>query len=244
MKINKELWKSLPYWLKGGIIGGLISVVFVILYFSCFILSGSYSCLVFATYGPMYFSAQLANYFSDYFGYDWIFAEAYAWLISIPLTILVTLIVGLLIGFIKSRKIFRFLIVVVILIIVFFSSNFLVTDSKPGIVSISPSEVRIGDTLNIKVKNFDHNYYSYIKLSQYGSNEHGAGYFMKGQLWVGKIPQTDIVSFVLKGNNCLDSSCDISVDLTPGKYKIQLLGSLLKSNDVSANVEQEFIINS
>lgn len=51
-----KFWKDMPYWLRGGVIGGGITLVSIIFFYSCVLLdnsSGSFLCLPFLFFSPM-----------------------------------------------------------------------------------------------------------------------------------------------------------------------------------------------
>ena len=50
-------WKQFPYWLKGGVIGGGVTLVSVILFYSCLLFVGwqvNFVCLPFLFVSPMF----------------------------------------------------------------------------------------------------------------------------------------------------------------------------------------------
>lgn len=126
------------------------------------------------------------------------------------------------VGFIKSRNKIATGALLIILFVISLSLRTLVVKNGTSIVSVFPTSARVGDTINIEVSNFGHEGYSRVHLIKYGNP--GEGYRTKGQLWVGKIPDSDTISFPLKEKNCFDSSCDLLIDAVPGKYKLRVTG--------------------
>jgi hypothetical protein len=49
-------WKQWPYWLRGGVIGGGIALIFVALFFGCSLLikPAGFLCLPFVLISPLY----------------------------------------------------------------------------------------------------------------------------------------------------------------------------------------------
>lgn len=107
-------WKHWPYWLRGGVIGGGVALIFYLLAYSCFwlttrnLLPGevglSYSCLIFFIVSPIYPVAWLLSFLEPVFSYSWTFAEAYAPILSIPVWTVVGGVVGSIIENRKLRK--------------------------------------------------------------------------------------------------------------------------------------------
>ena len=54
--MNINFWKNYPYWIKGGIIGGAVTLVFIVLFYSCTLLPVKYSwyCLIPLVFSPMF----------------------------------------------------------------------------------------------------------------------------------------------------------------------------------------------
>ncbi len=109
-----NFWKKLPYWLKGGVIGGGIALACYLLMNSCFLLSSiglkagevgfSYYCSAFYILGPAYPTAWLINLFEPILHYSWTSAEVYAPVLSIPLWFILGSFIRILVGYIKSKK--------------------------------------------------------------------------------------------------------------------------------------------
>ncbi len=96
--------------------------------------------------------------------------------------------------------------------------------NEGNVISITPRNAKIGDTIKIILSDADHEGYSYVSLIKY--LEPGKGYYKKGTVWIGKIPEDNTVNFVLKGKNCfdmvLDERCDLFVDAVPDTYKLRI----------------------
>ncbi|MCR4334776.1 MAG: hypothetical protein NUV47_03575 [Patescibacteria group bacterium] len=91
--------KKMPYWLKGGVIGGGVAFVFYLLVSFCF----DYFCLVFYIVSPIYPVIFLLNLLAPVFGYSWIFAEVYAPILSIPIWFIIGSLIGAIVGYIKKK---------------------------------------------------------------------------------------------------------------------------------------------
>src|SRR3989344_5219282 len=104
-----------------------------------------------------------------------------------------------------------------------YSSSF---GSNPDgkIISINKS-AKIGDQVTISLLGFARDGYSYVTLTQ---NVSGGGYSNKGTLWVGKVPDNNVISFVLPRKVCRDivSSCADTptdfINLLPGNYVLHI----------------------
>lgn len=107
---------KLPYWLKGGIIGGVFALVFIILFFSCIYLTGFssndyevLSCGIFLIFGPIQFTLWLLNILNSILNTDPMSSSnIFPLEILIPMTILISFILGsflgIIIDLIKSKK--------------------------------------------------------------------------------------------------------------------------------------------
>ena len=93
-------FKKWPYWLKGGVIGGGVAFIFYLIVSFCF----DYFCLVFYIVSPIYPAGLILNSLGPVFHYSSGFAEAYAPVFSIPIWFIIGLLIGALVGHIKSRK--------------------------------------------------------------------------------------------------------------------------------------------
>lgn len=109
------LWKHCPYWLRGGIVGGGIALIYAILLISCvYTVSdyGVFGCMgLFELWGPAYPVGLAMAYFQPIFNYSWIWAEGYSFLVAIPVGFISGALLGalggafwVLIKYIKSRK--------------------------------------------------------------------------------------------------------------------------------------------
>ncbi|MBI2889052.1 MAG: hypothetical protein HYY10_03975 [Candidatus Liptonbacteria bacterium] len=231
-------WKRWPYWLRGGAIGGGTALIYLVLLYTC--PGGGFGCLIFFyVIGPVYPVAWLMTLVSPVFNYGDAFAEAYAPIVSVPFWFVLGSIIGLVVGYVKSKKRIAAAIVTVSILVVFLALYALVLKSKPSIISISPQESRVGNTISIAVSGIGHEGYSRVHLVEYGKP--GEGHRTRGELWVGKIPDSNIISFALKEKNCLTSSCDFLVEATPGDYKLRVSGSNPKNSD-SVLIESDFKI--
>ncbi|KKU78195.1 MAG: hypothetical protein UY03_C0002G0021 [Parcubacteria group bacterium GW2011_GWA2_47_64] len=101
--VNMKFWKHWPYWLRGGIITVGITIVDILLMYSCDLFTSGYSSLgcglVFAVFGPI-FPLFL---FSESFGPFPISTEVFM-MIGVIVWFIIGSLVGLLIGYIKSKK--------------------------------------------------------------------------------------------------------------------------------------------
>lgn len=98
-------WKNWPYWLRGGVIGGGVTVVSVALFYSCTLLDtthGSFLCLPFLFISPMFPFAILFDELGPIFQYQLPFILMPV--ISIISWFIIGSFFGVLIGYIKSRK--------------------------------------------------------------------------------------------------------------------------------------------
>ena len=93
-------FKKWPHWLRGGVIGGGVALVFYLIVSFCF----DYFCLVFYIISPIYPVIFLLNLLGPIFNYSWIYAEVYAPIVSIPIYFILGSIIGALIGYIKKSR--------------------------------------------------------------------------------------------------------------------------------------------
>ena len=98
------IWRKWPYWLKGGVIGGGVTLAFVLIYYGCnAVLAEGFLCLIPLFFSPLY---PIAN-----------FIDSYPLLRETPILFLSSLtilglllwftigsIIGLLVGYLKSNK--------------------------------------------------------------------------------------------------------------------------------------------
>ncbi len=100
-------FKNWPSWLRGGVIAGGITFVFVFLYYSCSFLVSGYSgmlCVAFVMIGPIYPAGLILNLLGPVFHYSSGFAEANMVVFSVPFWFIIGSLIGALVGYIKSRK--------------------------------------------------------------------------------------------------------------------------------------------
>lgn len=96
----------MPYWLRGGVIGALIALVFVGLLYSCLLItynqeSTSFGCVIFLHFSPMNPFASLYDYLDFSLGIRTPFV-----MVPISSVIVLSLIgalIGTIISFIKKR---------------------------------------------------------------------------------------------------------------------------------------------
>lgn len=79
--------------------------------------------------------------------------------------------------------------------------------------------VKIGQAININVKEFPYSGYTYISLNQPDKRSN--------TIWVGLVPSNNVISFVLEDKTCPAphpiSSCSVPlIDLAPGKYILEV----------------------
>ncbi len=67
IEIMRSNWKKWPYWLRGGVIGGGVALLFVVLFFSCslVITPGGFLCLPFILVSPLYPIAMFIDSIPD-----------------------------------------------------------------------------------------------------------------------------------------------------------------------------------
>ena len=237
-------WKQWPNWLRGGMIGGGIALAYLASLYTCSFLftgiGGNFACFtIFYIAGPVYPVAWLMVFVSPLFHYGGAFAEAYAPIVSVPTWFVLGSTIGLVVGYTKSKQKTAAVVTVACILVVVLGLYAVVVRSEPAIISISPQSAKVGETISIIVSGIGHEEYSRVHLVEYGKP--GEGYRTRGELWVGKIPDSNIISFTLKEKNCFDSSCDLLVDATPGDYKLRVSGSNPKNND-SVLIESDFKI--
>ncbi|MDO8590679.1 MAG: hypothetical protein Q7R65_01735 [bacterium] len=95
-------WKHWPYWLKGGVIGGGITIISIIIVYSCGLFDSDYFCLVPLFFSPMYLVVALLDNLESFFNITISFE---IWmLISVVIWFAIGSFIGSLVGFIKSKK--------------------------------------------------------------------------------------------------------------------------------------------
>ncbi|GEM_PF-2054554 len=96
-------WKHWPYWLRGGVIGGGVTIADILLLSSCnFITSGhsTFGCgLVYVVFGPLWPVALLIKYFGFVFP-----SERVLIIIAVVTWFTVGAVVGTLTSFVKKKK--------------------------------------------------------------------------------------------------------------------------------------------
>lgn len=95
--------------------------------------------------------------------------------------------------------------------------------SDGKIINVSPSVLKIGESVSVNVSGFSHDTYSYATLIKYLPD---GSYYKKGTVWVGKVPENNIITFILEEKNCdsmvTKESCDSFVNLIPDNYKLRI----------------------
>jgi len=100
-----NFWKKLPYWLKGGIISGGVTFIFIVLFYSCTILDtkqGSFLCLPFMVLSPIFPFAILFDKINSISQYQLPFV--FVPVASTVFWFFVGSLIGSLVGYIKSKK--------------------------------------------------------------------------------------------------------------------------------------------
>lgn len=100
-----KFWKNWPYWLRGGVIGGGITLIFVVLFYSCNILDtspGSFLCLPFIITSPIFPFAILFDNLDPFFHYRLPFV--FVPVGSVAGWFVVCSLIGFLVGRIKSKQ--------------------------------------------------------------------------------------------------------------------------------------------
>ena len=96
-------WKHWPYWLRGGVIGGGVTLVSVFLFYSCILLDtshGSFLCLPFLFISPMFPFIDLFDT-NPYFHALPVYSMEVT---SIVIYFISGSLLGLLVGYIKKKK--------------------------------------------------------------------------------------------------------------------------------------------
>lgn len=101
-------WKNWPYWLKGGVIGGGVALIYALLFYSCPFITSGYNIIgcgaVFYMLGPIYPVGWLLGIIQSIFNYAWILPEFYAPVISVAAWFVVGAFLGALIQYTKSKR--------------------------------------------------------------------------------------------------------------------------------------------
>ena len=103
-----KFWKKWPYWLRGGVIGGGISLLFIGVTTLCTTSStgyGAIGCLVF--FIPIaYLPGLLLQFYASvfYFGDPGLFAETHIFYTVVPFWFFVGSLIGALVGYVISKK--------------------------------------------------------------------------------------------------------------------------------------------
>ncbi|MDO8482894.1 MAG: hypothetical protein Q7S86_03695 [bacterium] len=98
-------WKHWPYWLRGGVIGGGVTLLFVVLFYSCGLFdtdSESFFCLPFIIVSPSFPFAILFDKLNPIFQYQLPFIIMPV--VSVLSWFIFGSFVGLLVGHIKRKK--------------------------------------------------------------------------------------------------------------------------------------------
>src|SRR5438552_1968925 len=101
------IWKRLPYWLRGGIIGTVIAVIYLLLLSSCGLLPGYWpiGCWAFVyLFGPIYPVMWSMVFIENFFNYHGIDPAIYAPYVNIPACFVLGSLFGALVWRIKSKK--------------------------------------------------------------------------------------------------------------------------------------------
>ncbi len=111
-------WKQWPYWLRGGVIGGGVSLAFVVLWYFCALsantntpseVASGFVCLSIFTFSPIFPIAFLLNMVGQSLVNDSASVITYIFLISPIASVIVWFMVGSLIGaavgHIKKKKV-------------------------------------------------------------------------------------------------------------------------------------------
>lgn len=105
---SRLIWKHWPYWLRGGVIGGGVALIYAVLLYSCaYSVSGYavFGCMgLFQLWGPAYPVGLIIAYFQPIFNYSWIWAEGYSTFIAVPVWFVFGSLIGTFIGFVKNKK--------------------------------------------------------------------------------------------------------------------------------------------
>jgi len=97
-----KFWKNWPYWLRGGVIGGGITFIFVTLFYSCSWLTppDSWACLIPLFVSPMFPVAVLFD--NKFFSNDIPFVLLPVF--SVTIWFFVGTLIGAFVGYLKSKK--------------------------------------------------------------------------------------------------------------------------------------------
>lgn len=101
-----KFWKNWPYWLRGGVIGGGVTLLYVLLVYSCDYTTSGYSSLdcglTFLVFGPIYPIFLLGVFFVGTLDIPSPFETLM--MISVVAWLIIGALIGLLVGYLKSRK--------------------------------------------------------------------------------------------------------------------------------------------
>jgi len=106
-----NLWNRYPYFIKGGVYGGYLAIMFILFAYLCIFFSyfsydqyAGLGCIAFFAFGPAFISATLMDFIQPMFNYDWIYIEVYSVIYSIPLFIVIGIIIGQIIKISNHKK--------------------------------------------------------------------------------------------------------------------------------------------
>ena len=109
-----RFWNKWPYWLRGGIIGGVVALLSVLLYYSCSVVVSGYTafwCGIFISFGPVYAVFWLLNIaglgfllHDTIWGHVFSYSDTRLFIISIIVWFFLGALVGTLVGCIKPKK--------------------------------------------------------------------------------------------------------------------------------------------
>ena len=105
MVTNMKFWQNWPYWLKGGVIGGGVGIIYETLLYSCSLISswGSFGCgVAVLVAGPLYPVWWLESKMPMFYVFEQV--ELYRQLTDITILFVFGSIVGILINYFKSNK--------------------------------------------------------------------------------------------------------------------------------------------
>lgn len=100
-----------------------------------------------------------------------------------------------------------------------FGTITLVNKLETPSMTLRSTGIKIGQTVDIDVREFPYTGYTYISLNQPGKS--------KNTIWVGLVPSNNFISFTLENKTCPAphpiSACSVPlIDLVPGKYTLEV----------------------
>jgi len=112
--IKTARYQLLPFWIRGGIIGGGVALIYYLLVYGCFnyigFLLGSgaeeivLQCFILYVVGPIFPTGWFIVLAGSLFGDYGLFAEVYSPILSIPAWFIMGSLVGMVIGLFKNKK--------------------------------------------------------------------------------------------------------------------------------------------